>query len=142
MSCHTAGVGVRDISEVEFLELLRLEPHGPDTFVGIAANPPWGRRLFGGQIVAQALRAAIHTVDPSRRAHSLDDPDVHLCGLAFMSDAAPSLCVACLAKPMPGSMATVARSTPAAAHASSLCSGKSDVSPRAMAWKRSRVQFP
>jgi acyl-CoA thioesterase-2 len=64
-------VGARDISEVDFPELLRLEPHGPDTFVGIAATYPWGGRLFGGQIVAQALRAAIHTVDPSRRAHSL-----------------------------------------------------------------------
>jgi acyl-CoA thioesterase-2 len=71
ISCHTASMGARDISEIDFLELIRLEPHGPDTFVGIGATYPWGRRLFGGQIVAQALRAAIHTVDPSRRAHSL-----------------------------------------------------------------------
>lgn len=48
-----------------------LEPHGPDTYVGIVARYPWGARLFGGQVVAQALRAAIHTVDPDRRAHSL-----------------------------------------------------------------------
>ena len=33
------------IRDVEFLDLLRLEPHGPDTFVGIAARYPWGERL-------------------------------------------------------------------------------------------------
>ena len=51
------------IRDVEFLDLLRLEPHGPDTYVGIAARYPWGDRLYGGQVVAQALRAAAATVD-------------------------------------------------------------------------------
>lgn len=60
-----------DITDVDFVDLVRLEPHGPDTFVGIAAKYPWGTRLFGGQVVAQALAAAIATVDPERRAHSL-----------------------------------------------------------------------
>ncbi len=59
------------IHEVEFSELLELEPHGPDTYVAIAARYPWGPRLFGGQVVAQALRAAAETVDPARPAHSL-----------------------------------------------------------------------
>jgi acyl-CoA thioesterase II len=59
------------IDDVEFRELLALAPHGPDTFVGIAARYPWGGRLFGGQVVAQALRAAAATVDPARPAHSL-----------------------------------------------------------------------
>lgn len=59
------------ISRTGFLDLLRLEPHGPDTYVGIAARYPWGPRLFGGQVVAQALRAAIHTVPADRPAHSL-----------------------------------------------------------------------
>jgi acyl-CoA thioesterase-2 len=59
------------IRDVEFLDLLRLEPHGPDTFVGIAARYPWGERLYGGQVVAQALRAAAATVDADRPAHSL-----------------------------------------------------------------------
>ena len=59
------------IDDVDFADLLELEPHGPDTFVGIAAKYPWGKRLFGGQVVAQALAAAIATVDPDRRAHSL-----------------------------------------------------------------------
>lgn len=59
------------IRDVDFRDLMHLEPHGPDTYVGIVAKYPWGDRLFGGQVVAQALRAAIHTVDPARRAHSL-----------------------------------------------------------------------
>ncbi len=59
------------IHEIEFGELLQLEPHGPDTYVGIAARYPWGGRLFGGQVVAQALRAAAMTVPEDRPAHSL-----------------------------------------------------------------------
>jgi acyl-CoA thioesterase II len=59
------------IRDVDFRDLMHLEPHGPDTYVGIVARYPWGQRLFGGQVVAQALRAAIHTVDTERRAHSL-----------------------------------------------------------------------
>jgi len=59
------------IHDVEFRELMRLEPHGPDTYVGIVARYPWGDRLFGGQVVAQALRAASLTVSADRPAHSL-----------------------------------------------------------------------
>jgi acyl-CoA thioesterase-2 len=59
------------IDDVVFDDLLELEPHGPDTFVGISAKYPWGKRLFGGQVVAQALAAATATVDPDRLAHSL-----------------------------------------------------------------------
>jgi acyl-CoA thioesterase II len=66
---HT--VSAPRIRDVEFVDLLRLEPHGPDTYVGIAARYPWGGRLFGGQVVAQALRAAAATVDVERAAHSL-----------------------------------------------------------------------
>ena len=58
------------IGEVDLLDLLELVDHGPDTFVGGVASYPWGRRLFGGQVVAQALRAAIHTVDADRPPHS------------------------------------------------------------------------
>ncbi|MEM9747529.1 MAG: acyl-CoA thioesterase domain-containing protein [Actinomycetota bacterium] len=59
------------IGRTEFADLFQLEPHGPDTFVGIVARYPWGGRLFGGQVVAQALRAAIETVPDDRPAHSL-----------------------------------------------------------------------
>ncbi len=62
---------VPDIIDIEFRELLALEPHGPDTYVGIPARYPWGVRLFGGQVVAQALRAAAASVDADRPAHSL-----------------------------------------------------------------------
>ncbi|MGH1506492.1 MAG: acyl-CoA thioesterase [Acidimicrobiales bacterium] len=61
---------VPSITKVSFEELMTLEPHGPDTFVGIAPRYPWGR-IFGGQVVAQALRAAQHTVDSDYSVHSL-----------------------------------------------------------------------
>lgn len=59
------------IHDLEFHDLLALEPHGPDTYVAIGARYPWGNRLFGGQVVAQALRAAAETVDRDRPTHSL-----------------------------------------------------------------------
>lgn len=59
------------IQNIAFTDLLRLEPHGPDTFVGPAVSYPWGPRLFGGQVVAQGLRAACETVAADRPAHSL-----------------------------------------------------------------------
>ena len=50
--------------------MMTLEPHGPDTFVATGPQYPWGG-LYGGQIVAQALRAATLTVEPTHRLHSL-----------------------------------------------------------------------
>ena len=50
--------------------VLTLEPHGPDTFVGHALHYPWGG-LYGGHIVAQALRAAAMTVEAEMAPHSL-----------------------------------------------------------------------
>jgi len=51
-------------------ELLALRPSGTDAFVG--ATPNYGRgRVYGGQVVAQALRAAGATVTDGHRAHSL-----------------------------------------------------------------------
>lgn len=58
------------ISDVGIARLLELEPHGPDTYVGLAPRYPWGR-LFGGQVVAQALRAAMDTVEDEFVIHSL-----------------------------------------------------------------------
>ena len=55
----------------DITSLLTLEPHGPDTFVGTGPEYPWGERVYGGQVVAQALRAAASTVDGPYRAHSL-----------------------------------------------------------------------
>lgn len=55
---------------MDVTKLFDLEPHGPDTFVGIGPRYPWGG-LYGGQIVAQALRAAASTVDATQEIHSL-----------------------------------------------------------------------
>jgi acyl-CoA thioesterase-2 len=51
-------------------DILDLEPHGADTWVGTGPRYPWGG-LYGGQIVAQALLAAAHTVGPALHPHSL-----------------------------------------------------------------------
>jgi acyl-CoA thioesterase-2 len=53
-----------------FAELMHLEPHGPDVYLGDSWRYPWGR-VYGGQVVAQALKAAVQTVDPDHRPHSL-----------------------------------------------------------------------
>jgi acyl-CoA thioesterase II len=55
---------------MDLATMLSLEPHGPDVFVGTGPSYPWGG-LYGGQIVAQSLRAAGETVDPQFRVHSL-----------------------------------------------------------------------
>lgn len=51
-------------------EILDLAPHGPDTYVGAGPRYPWGG-LYGGQIVAQALRAAASTLEEGYAVHSL-----------------------------------------------------------------------
>lgn len=51
-------------------DISHLEQHGADTFVGTGPTYPWGG-LYGGQIVAQALRAATSTVEPGLLPHSL-----------------------------------------------------------------------
>lgn len=50
--------------------LFELSAHGSDTFVGEGLAYPWGG-LYGGHIVAQALRAAQLTVDERFSPHSL-----------------------------------------------------------------------
>lgn len=50
--------------------LLALEPVKPDAFLGTGPVLGWGR-IYGGQVVAQALRAATSTVDAPHRPHSL-----------------------------------------------------------------------
>jgi acyl-CoA thioesterase-2 len=55
---------------VDFAGMMQLEPHGSDVFVGGGPRYPWGG-LYGGQIVAQGLRAAAATVEERFQAHSL-----------------------------------------------------------------------
>ncbi len=50
--------------------LLELEKTGVDTFTGENYQAPWGR-VFGGQVLAQALHAAYRTVPEGRIAHSM-----------------------------------------------------------------------
>ena len=56
--------------DLDFITLMTLEPHGPDVYVGDCEPVIW-ERVYGGQVVAQALRAAAHTVQDDHRAHSI-----------------------------------------------------------------------
>src|SRR5262245_1034515 len=58
------------VPAVDFVTMMALEPHGTDVWVGAGPRYPWGG-LYGGQIVAQGLRAGTFTVDPDFRVHSL-----------------------------------------------------------------------
>lgn len=58
------------VSPTTFMELLALEPHGPDTWTGLSAQYQWGR-IYGGQVLAQSLWAAFATVDEAFGVHSL-----------------------------------------------------------------------
>jgi len=59
-----------DPADLDFKALMALQAHGPDVYVGISPEYPWGR-VYGGQVVAQGLRAAATTVDDDRHVHSL-----------------------------------------------------------------------
>lgn len=50
--------------------MMRLEQQGPDVYVAVGPHYPWGG-LYGGQIVAQGLRAAGATVEDRFGVHSL-----------------------------------------------------------------------
>lgn len=54
----------------DLLSLLDLEVVKPDAFLGVSPANKWDR-IYGGQVVAQALRAAGLTVAPEYRVHSL-----------------------------------------------------------------------
>ncbi len=54
----------------ELLNLLKLEARGDDVFLGDSQDLGWGR-VYGGQVLGQALSAARRTVDSARPAHSL-----------------------------------------------------------------------
>ncbi len=58
-----------DTALSRLLALLDLEKTAEDAFVGISPPEPV-QRLFGGQVLSQALVAATRTVDPRRPCHS------------------------------------------------------------------------
>jgi acyl-CoA thioesterase-2 len=62
--------GVSGAFPRDFSSLLALEPHGPDTFVGVSPPYSWGR-IYGGQVIAQALWAAAATIPAALPVHSL-----------------------------------------------------------------------
>lgn len=53
------------------LGILDIEPLEDILFRGTGAGGETSRRIFGGQVIAQALRAAYHTVPEGRLCHSL-----------------------------------------------------------------------
>ncbi len=56
-------------SAADLAAILELAPAGPDRFVGHNVDNGW-KRVFGGQVIAQALNAAQRTVE-GKSAHSL-----------------------------------------------------------------------
>ncbi len=52
------------------INLMNLEEIDTDLFRGPMTHEPW-RRVFGGQVIGQALMAASKTVEGNRQAHSL-----------------------------------------------------------------------
>ncbi len=60
---------MRDVLN-ELIDILRLERIEENIFRGQSQNLGWGR-VFGGQVVGQALSAAEQTVPPGRAVHSL-----------------------------------------------------------------------
>jgi acyl-CoA thioesterase-2 len=57
------------LTSADLVALFDLEPAGPDRFVGHSPDNGWPR-VFGGQVIAQALTAAQRTVE-GRAPHSL-----------------------------------------------------------------------
>ena len=57
-------------ARLDLSRIFQLEPHGPDTYVGESPRYEWGR-IYGGLVVAQALRAAAATVRAEHGVHSL-----------------------------------------------------------------------
>ena len=51
-------------------KILALESQGSDTYVGVSPRYEWGR-IYGGLVIAQALKAAALTVRPEHKVHSL-----------------------------------------------------------------------
>ncbi len=73
LGAEAAGSPAEQDALADLLAVLDLQPHpdgGADTFVGQSQPQSWGR-VFGGQVLSQALVAAQRTVDVDRPVHSL-----------------------------------------------------------------------
>ncbi len=51
-------------------KILDLEPHSQNIYIGVSPHYGWGQ-IYGGLVVAQALKAAALTVQPEHKVHSL-----------------------------------------------------------------------
>lgn len=58
------------VAEMSFAAMMTLRDRGADRFVGTGPKAPWGW-LYGGEVVAQALRAAAATVPAGRPPNSM-----------------------------------------------------------------------
>ena len=67
--CQRGGVTLQMPLATDLRTLLTLEAVSPDAFLAPSAHTGWGR-IYGGQAIAQALRAACHTVDSAQLPHS------------------------------------------------------------------------
>ena len=54
----------------DLLQILDLEPLEVNLFRGRSPQSGW-QRVYGGQVIGQALVAAVRTVEPSRAPHSM-----------------------------------------------------------------------
>jgi len=52
------------------VKILDLESHSQDIYIGVSPHYGWGQ-IYGGLVVAQALKAAALTVRPEHKVHSL-----------------------------------------------------------------------
>ena len=59
-----------DPTPADLTNVLRLEAHGPDVWLGESPHYHWGR-IYGGLVIAQALLAATQTVIQEHSVHSL-----------------------------------------------------------------------
>lgn len=64
------GVTLELPAATDLRTLLTLEAMSPDVFLAPSGFTGWGR-IYGGQVIAQALMAAARTVDPAQQPHSL-----------------------------------------------------------------------
>ena len=65
-----AALPPADAPPADSSRVFALEPHGPDTYVGLSPAYSWGR-IYGGLVIAQGLWAATDTVTPEHSVHSL-----------------------------------------------------------------------
>lgn len=66
----------REDESRSFPSLMELEEESPNILVGSSPHYSWGR-VYGGLVVAQGLRAALFSVDPAFRVHSLHAYFIH-----------------------------------------------------------------